>query len=264
MINTLLIGGRGAIGSGLRTYLPRLDPDYHITSVDLPGAEDRATDPAAQRHFVDLDVIADQRTFRDLLADRELVIYLARTEPHEAMQVMTDVVYESVRDICPGALILGSSSVHAVDEAYWPFDKEPYATIAARRFEDLEMWPEPISALMEGCPTSDYGREKVQVERWSQRFADEGLAAVATRWGGVNAKNDIAPETGYFTVWCHQEDASRLVDCCYKTHCAGKLRSGAHYFVISNNKYNIFDIETPRREIGYEPVHDAERIHGSP
>ena len=42
--NVLLIGGRGNIGSGLRTYLPRLNEFYHITSVDLPGANDKATD----------------------------------------------------------------------------------------------------------------------------------------------------------------------------------------------------------------------------
>ena len=259
MINTLLIGGRGTIGSGLRTYLPRLDPDYHITSVDMLGAEDKATDPAAQRHFVDLDVTADQQAFRDLLSGRELVVYLARRAPHEAMNSMTDLVYESVREICPRALIVGSSSVHAVDEAYWPFEKEPYATIAARRFEQIETWPEPLSALMEGCPNSEYGREKVHVERWSQRLADDGFAAVAARWGGVNPKNNgNASEIGYFAVWCHQEDAARLVDCCYKTHLNGQLRNGAHYFVISNNKHNIFDIETPRREVGYEPLHDAE------
>ena len=67
MIDTLLIGGRGAIGSGLRTYLPRLDADYHITSVDLPGAGDKATDPDAQRNFIDLNVTEDPQRFRELL-----------------------------------------------------------------------------------------------------------------------------------------------------------------------------------------------------
>ena len=41
---TLLLGGRGQIGSGLRTYLPRLDTGYRFTSVDLPGAANRAED----------------------------------------------------------------------------------------------------------------------------------------------------------------------------------------------------------------------------
>jgi len=43
----LLIGGRGTIGSGLRTYMPRLDPRYQFVSMDLPGAPDKATEPDA-------------------------------------------------------------------------------------------------------------------------------------------------------------------------------------------------------------------------
>ena len=35
--STLLIGGRGTTGSGLRTYLPRLDARYRIVSLDPYG-----------------------------------------------------------------------------------------------------------------------------------------------------------------------------------------------------------------------------------
>ena len=57
--NVLLLGGHGTIGSGLRTYLPRLDARYRITSVDLPGAPDRATEPDA---------------LRTIMTDRDLVV----------------------------------------------------------------------------------------------------------------------------------------------------------------------------------------------
>jgi hypothetical protein len=40
------------------------------------------------------------------------------------------------------------------------------------------------------------------------------------------------------------------------------LRAGAHYYVISDNTYNIFDIETTKNEIGYEPIYDAESMYG--
>ena len=262
MIDTLLIGGKGQIGSGLRIWLPRLDPDYETTSVDLPGAPDKAREASAQSNFVEMDVCADPDGLRRLLEGRDLVVYLARTSPLQAMNSMTDLVFESVRDICPRALLIGSSSVHAVDRAYWPFDREPYATLAARRFDELESPPEPIPARMEACPASDYGEEKAYVERWAERFAAEGLAAVATRWGGVNVHNRNVGEIAYFTVWCHQEDAARMVDSCCKAHRDGRLRSGAHYFVISDNRHNIFDIETPRREVGYAPVHDSEVFFG--
>ena len=54
----LLLGGRGQIGSGLRTYLPRLDTGYRFTSVDLPGAANRAEDLDDPGYFVDLDISA--------------------------------------------------------------------------------------------------------------------------------------------------------------------------------------------------------------
>ena len=58
-----------------------------------------------------------------------------------------------------------------------------------------------------------------------------------------------------------KRDAARLVHACFQRHCAGDLPSGAHYFAISDNTYNIFDIETPQREVGYDPVHNAETYY---
>jgi hypothetical protein len=52
------------------------------------------------------------------------------------------------------------------------------------------------------------------------------------------------------------------VDCCFKTSCAGRLRAAAYYYVISDNTYNIFDIETTKNEIRYKPIHDAESMYG--
>ena len=61
--STLLIGGSGTIGSGLRTYLPRLDARYHIVSLDLPGARDKANEDDAQRAFIELDLCEDPEAF---------------------------------------------------------------------------------------------------------------------------------------------------------------------------------------------------------
>ena len=89
-------------------------------------------------------------------------------------------------------------------------------------------------------------------------MADQGHSAVTARWGGINAKNKMNKARGLFAFWCHQEDAARFVHTCYTTHQNGTLPSGAHYFVVSDNTYNIFDIEIPKREIGYNPIHNAE------
>ena len=260
MIDTLLIGGKGNIGAGLRTYLPRLDEDYKVTSVDLTGAVDKATESDAHRTFVEMDVSEDDAGLRKLLEGRDLVVYLARIRGLGEMNAMTDQVFRAVMDVCPDAMIVGSSSVHATGGAYVPFDKEPYLAIAERRFDDVNAWPDPLPATLDPCPIGDYGLSKAYVEAWAQRFGATGHHAVAARWGGINAANVMTTETAYFSVWCHQEDAARFVDSCYKAKVAGTLRSGAHYFVISNNTYNIFDIETPRNEIGYGPEWDAEGL----
>ena len=260
MIDALLIGGKGTIGSGLRTYLPQLDESYRVTSVDLPGAEDKATDPSAHRYFIDLDVSSDDEGLRDALRGRDLVVYLARTDPLGEMNALTDRVFRAVMDVCPKALMIGSSSVHATGGAYFPFTEEPYSSIAARSFEKVDPWPEPLSVMTEPCPTGDYGLEKAYVEAWCHRLGAVGQDAVAARWGGINPTNGTKDEVAYFTVWCHQEDSARFVDACFKTSQTGNLRPGAHYYVISNNTYNIFDIETTETEIGYRPTHDAEAL----
>ncbi len=253
----LLLGGRGQIGSGLRTYLPRLDTGYRFTSVDLPGAANRAEDLDDPGYFVDFDISAEPQRLVELMRGRDLVIYLARKSPLAAMKKMTDAVFEALLTQDPVPMVIGASSVHACDSAYSVVEGE-WAAWAERRFDAYDTPPNRIPATLEACPTDHYGEEKAYVERWCQKLAALGHGAIAARWGGINDHNEMAREHGYFALWCHQEDAARFVHACYSTFRRGALRSGAHYFVVSDNTYNIFDIDIPRREIGYEPVHDAE------
>ncbi|MDA0334336.1 MAG: hypothetical protein O2782_04145 [bacterium] len=256
-IDVLLIGGRGNIGAGLRTYLPRLDAGYRITSVDLPGAVDRATAADAQRDCVDLDISAHPEELARLMQGRDLVVYLARKNPLTAMNAMSDLVFEALLLQDPVPLMVASSSVHACDGAY-SVDERPWSIWAERRFADLDRPPEQVRSSIDACPTNDYGAEKAYVEQWCRRVGAAGHGAVAARWGGINARNEMSRERGYFALWCHQEDAARFVHACYATYKNGDLPRGAHYFVVSANTYNIFDLEIPRREIGYQPTHNAE------
>jgi len=258
---TLLIGGHGNIGAGLRTYLPRLDERYRIVSLDLPGARDKATEPDAQRELVDFDIANNPAGLREQMAGFDLVVYLARTGNLAQMNEMTDQVFEAVLAQPKPPMIVASSSVHAVDGLYNFYEEgSVYWTMADRDFAAVDPWPARIAATAPAHATNDYGREKEYAEQWCKRLAADGHGAVAARWGGINERNAVAEvsERGYFSVWCHQEDAARFVHACYQSYLNETLPSGAHYFVISDNTYNIFDIETPRQEIGYEPVHNAE------
>jgi len=257
VFRVLLLGGRGNIGSGLRRYLPQLDARYRFVSIDLPGAVNRIPVNGTTEELVDLDFFAHPQALRRQLQGVDLVVYLARQGGLAEMNQMTDLVYESVLELEPAPLIVGSSSVHAVDAAYLWYEKDPYPLIAQRRFAELGDWPH-LPATLPACPMNDYGSEKAYVEAWTHQLALRGRPAVAARWGGVNAENRMTREVAYFSVWCHQEDAARFVHACFTAHREGRLRSGAHYFVISDNTYSIFDIATPAAEVGYRPVHNAE------
>ena len=136
MIDALLIGGKGMIGAGLRTYLPKLDPEYRVTSADLPGADDRATNPDAHQHFVEFDASKDDAELRKALEGRDLVVYLARIDPLSEMNAMTDRVFKAIMDVCPNAVVIGSSSVHATGAAYYGYTREENSPIANRRFDE--------------------------------------------------------------------------------------------------------------------------------
>lgn len=258
IIRVVLLGGKGTIGSGLRKFLPKINPNYRFTIVDNEQSIDKSDVVNSNEVFINLDISNEEEKLSEVLLNKDLIIYLARKDPLNEMNKMTDLVFKTVEKFNPNALIIGSSSVHATGGAYFPFLKEPYKTIASREFNKLETWPELLNANIEPCPTGDYGLEKAYVESWCQRFAVTNMNAIAARWGGINIDNKMIDEVAYFTVWCHQEDSAKFVDNCYKTFVDGKLRSGAHYYVISKNKYSIFDIETPKKEIGYNPIHDAE------
>ena len=73
MPKVLLLGGKGHIGSGLRTYLPRLDASYEITTIDLPDSEDKATQPDAQQNFIDFDINEDPGRLSDCAKGQNLV-----------------------------------------------------------------------------------------------------------------------------------------------------------------------------------------------
>ena len=49
---------------------------------------------------------------------------------------------------------------------------------------------------------------------------------------GSGLRTYLPRSAGYFAVWCHQEDAARMVHACFRSRCAGHLPRGAHYFVI--------------------------------
>jgi hypothetical protein len=121
-VNVLIIGGRGTIGAGLRTYLPKLDARYHITALDLPDSDDKAklnadytAEVAAHTEFLEADFMADPGALKAAMSGVDLVVFLARGLTLPAHKKMADLVFDTLLALPAQPMIVAASSVHATD-----------------------------------------------------------------------------------------------------------------------------------------------------
>lgn len=167
-IDVLIIGGRGTIGAGLRTYLPRLGR-YAITALDLPGSDDKAElngdyTPEIAKHttFVNADFVANPSVLKETMVSKDLVVYLARGLSLEPHKVMTDLVFKTLLSFPKPPMIVAASSVHATDGLY-TVNFGQRSILAERRFDKLKggKLPPRISSHVpattgkDGVPSSD-------------------------------------------------------------------------------------------------------------
>ena len=182
------------VGSGLRTYLPRVSSrKYKFTCVDLPGADDKAplngvgTDLEAEKHYG--DILKQPELLTKLVPGKDIVIYLARRNDLEEMNAMTDLVFETCLAQPKPPFMLSASSIHAIDGAY-SVDRGVLSLLSERRFSEIEGgWPAkgfPIPATTASVGDRPYTVEKRHAEKWCQKYAAAGHGAIAARWGGIN------------------------------------------------------------------------------
>jgi hypothetical protein len=141
----LVLGGLGAVGSGLRTYMPLVSSlRYEFTSVDLPNAEDKAPlngaggDLPCEKFYG--DILREPELLTKLIPGHDIVVYLARRNDLEEMNAMTDLVFATCLAQPTPPFLLSASSIHAVDGAY-SMDSGALSLISERRFEEVDEWP---------------------------------------------------------------------------------------------------------------------------
>ena len=147
-IEVLLLGGKGTIGTGLRKFLPQLDSRYKFTIVDFNDSDEKLENIDPKETFIHFDISNDSEKLKQTLLNKDLIIYLARKDPLNKMNEMTDLVFSSIQEVCSKALVIGSSSVHATGGAYFPFSKKPYSIIAKREFNKI------IDDILKNIPQS--------------------------------------------------------------------------------------------------------------
>jgi uronate dehydrogenase len=133
---------------------------------------------------------------------------------------------------------------------------EPYASVLAGRYADLD--PSSLTTVKAGDPVrpdGPYGVGKALGEAAARFYAEEyGISVLCLRIGSVTG-DDRPTGPRHFSTFLSHRDLVSLVSCGLAA--PDTLRFGI-YFGVSANRWRIWDLASARRDLGYEPVDDAE------
>jgi nucleoside-diphosphate-sugar epimerase len=217
-----------------------------------------------QRSGATTDVVVDMRHLGDVVgafAGIDTVVDLAANPRFDASweEIYTNNLqatinaFEAARVTGVRRVIFASSN-HVTGLAE---RDEPFASIVAGRYDQLD------HATVARLTTEDpiradgpYGIAKAMGEAAGRYYAEEhGMSVVCLRIGSVNREDRPTNAREFSTLLSHR-DLLQLVQCAVDA--PGTVRFGV-YFGVSGNRWRIWDIDNARRELGYEPLDDAER-----
>lgn len=242
----------GAAGMVGRLLTSELERDYDVRKVDRAWRSGpfRRRQDTRRVAFVE-QAFAGAQTVIDLAAD-------PRTEaPWESVTKgnipATLGAFEAARRAHVRRVIFASSNhVTGLYER-----DEPYASICAGRYEDLDRSAIPkITSSFPIRPDNPYGVGKAAAEAAARFYTEEfGLSVICLRIGTVYRDNRPKSQRGFATILTH-DDLYRLVRACITA--PPEVRFGILYGV-SANTWRFWDIEEGRQLVGYEPADDAEQ-----
>jgi uronate dehydrogenase len=244
----LVTGASGAVGGVL---LAGLKSSHAVRGIDMRAGDhtDRLVDMRrlgdVVRAFAGIDTVVDLAANSEIAASWE--------EVHANNLPATMNALEAARETGVRRVILASSH-HIVGLAE---RDEPYASILAGRHGGLDPGSVPRLTVLDPVrPDGAYGVGKALGEAAGRYYAEEhGLSVLCLRIGTVNPADRPLRPKDYATFLSHR-DLLALVRCCVAA--PDSLRFGV-YFGVSANRWRIWDIENAQRELGYEPVDDAEQ-----
>ena len=161
--------------------------------------------------------------------------------------VGTRNVYEAAR-LSGVKRIVFASSNHAVGN--YPLRQDPYKAIYDGRLGEIRRpFPPLTTDLLR--PDSYYGVSKAFGESLGSYFHDEyGISVICLRIGWVMTPDDPTFSPAALSLWLSHRDAAQLIQ---KSIDAPPSVGFAVVNGESDNALSIWDIETTRRVLGYEP-----------
>ena len=243
----LVTGLAGRIGGVIRRYLGE---KYELSGLDRQPVDGYPC------HLAD---ISDLEAISPAFEGKDSVVHLA-ADPSERGSwesilqnniIGTRNVYEASRAAGVRRIVFASSN-HAVGGYYEKQD--PYKAIYDGRLGEVRRPFPPLTTDMLR-PDSYYGVSKAFGEALGSYFHDEyGLSIICLRIGGVLSSDDPGSSPVHLSVWLSHRDAAQLIE---RSIEAPSSVGFAIVNGMSDNTHSIWDIETTRRIIGFEPQDGA-------
>ena len=171
-------------------------------------------------------------------------------------------VYEASR-LSGVRRVVFASSNHTVGN--FPLRQDPYKAVYDGRLEEVRRPFAPLTADLLR-PDSYYGVSKAFGESLGSFFHDEyGISVICLRIGWVMTPDDPTFSPAALSLWLSHSDTAQLIQ---KSIDAPPSVGFAVVNGESDNSLSIWDIETTRQVLGYEPEDGAGEDwvarHGSP
>ena len=250
-MRVLITGAAGLIGGALRGTL---------VGHELCGLDARPVDGFDSAVGDVSDLAAIGTVFEGVEAVVHLAAIPSSSAPWESVVgnniVGTYNVFEAARQAGVRRVVFASSNhVTGMYER-----DEPYASIAAGRYEGLEPGGYPmIDHLAPIRPDGYYGVSKQYGESLGRYYFEEhGVEFACLRIGSVNRQNSPLVGIRAFATWCSHRDLAQLVQQSLDVETLGF----EIFYGVSGNTWRFWDIEHSRRRVGYVPQDDAESYRG--
>ncbi|GAB3615642.1 NAD(P)-dependent oxidoreductase [Okibacterium endophyticum] len=226
----LITGAAGQVATMIRPRL--LERGHRLRVLDTAPIVPSPGEDAVEGSVTDMLLLGRA------LQGVDLVVHLAGHAMERAWEDILDVnvtgaraVLEAAREAGVGRVLL-ASSIHAV------------GMLSA----------EQISNVVEPTPHPDtyYGWSKAAVEALGRLYADRfGMTVVSAR---IGTAAEMPPDARALSTWLSPDDMVRIVEAALTT----EVRGGHVIWGVSRNTSGWASLEAGR-EIGYDPIDDAER-----
>ena len=243
----LVTGMAGQIGGIIRR---ELGERYELSGIDRVGVDGTPT------------TVADIANLNEIIPAFEgidAVVHLgADPSPRASWESVLNSNIVGTRNVYEAARLSGvkrivfASSNHAVGN--YPLRQDPYKAIYDGRLGEVRRPFAPLTTDLLR-PDSYYGVSKAFGESLGSYFHDEyGVSVICLRIGWVMTPDDPSFSPAALSLWLSHRDAAQLLQ---KSIDAPLSVGFAIVNGESDNTLSIWDIESTRRILGYEPEDGA-------